>query len=55
MFHQFADMTQLDRKTVVQRIQSIRIFSKTELEITFRYQAEYNKIMQLVHEQKEAV
>lgn len=55
VFRQFTDMTQLDRKTVVQLIQSIRILSKTELEITFRYQAEYNKIMRLVQEQKEAV
>lgn len=55
VFRQFTDMTQLDRKTVVQMIQSIRILSKTELEITFRYQAEYDKIMRLMQEQKEAV
>ena len=39
-------MTELDRRAVVTLIQSIRIISKTELKITFRYQMEYEAALQ---------
>lgn len=40
-FKRFSTMTQLDRRAVIALIQSIRVVSKTELVITFRYQMEY--------------
>ena len=36
----------MDRRAVVTLIQSIRIISKTELKITFRYQMEYEAALQ---------
>nr|WP_312577733.1 recombinase family protein [Sedimentibacter sp.] len=42
-FKRFEGLTELDRKTVAHLIQSIRILSKTELQITFNYQMEYEK------------
>jgi len=44
-FKKFATMTQLDRRAVVALIQSIQVVSKTELNITFRYQAEYETVL----------
>lgn len=40
-FKRFATMTELDRRAVIALIQSIRVESKTELKVTFRYQMEY--------------
>ena len=49
-FHQFATMQELDRRAVVTLIQSIVVRSKTELNITFRYQPEYETALeQLAH------
>ena len=49
-FHQFAAMQELDRRAVVTLIQSIVVRSKTELNITFRYQPEYETALeQLAH------
>ena len=45
-FREFANMTELDRRTVVTLIQSIRVISKTELKITFRYQMEYEAALE---------
>lgn len=45
-FREFSNMTELDRRVVVTLIQSIRIISKTELKITFRYQMEYDAALQ---------
>ena len=45
-FREFSNMTELDRRAVVTLIQSIRIISKTELKITFRYQMEYEAALQ---------
>ena len=45
-FREFSNMTELDRRAVVTLIQSIRIISKTELKITFRYQMEYDAALQ---------
>lgn len=45
-FQEFSNMAELDRRTVVTLIQSIRVISKTELKITFRYQMEYEAALQ---------
>lgn len=45
-FREFSNMTELDRRTVVTLIQSIRIISKTEIKINFRYQMEYDAALQ---------
>ena len=47
-FKRFDGMTEIDRRIVVSLIQSIRIMSKTELEITFNYQSEYEKAVALL-------
>ena len=41
-------METLDRKAVVHMIQSIKVIGKKELEITFTYQDEYQKAIQLI-------
>lgn len=45
-FREFSNITELDRRAVVTLIQSIRIISKTELKITFRYQMKYDAALQ---------
>lgn len=47
-FTQFSTMETLDRKAVVHMIQSIKVIGKKELEITFKYQDEYQKAIQLI-------
>jgi site-specific DNA recombinase len=47
-FTQFATLQELDRKVVVQLIQSIRVMSKNELKITFNYADEYEKVLALL-------
>ena len=47
-FPQFSTMETLDRKAVVHMIQSIKVIGKKELEITFTYQDEYQKAIQLI-------
>ena len=57
-FREFSNMTELDRRAVVTLIQSIRIISKTEIKITFRYQMEYDDALQKLsqaHLEREAV
>ena len=44
-FRRFEGLTELDRKTVAHLIRSVRIISKTELQITFNYQMEYEKAL----------
>lgn len=44
-FKRFEGLTELDRKTVVHLIQSVNIMGKTELQITFNYQMEYEKAL----------
>lgn len=44
-FKHFEGLTELNRKIVAHLIQSIRILSKTELQITFNYQMEYEKAL----------
>ena len=45
-------METLDRKAVVHMIQSIKVIGKKELEITFTYQDEYQKAIQLIQLQR---
>ena len=42
-FLQFAEMETIDRRVVVQLIQYIKVISKTEIHIEFRYKDEYRK------------
>ena len=44
-FKHFEGLTALDRRIVVTLIQNIRVVSKTELDITFNYQAEYEQAL----------
>ncbi len=44
-FKKFEGLTELNRKTVTHLIQSVRVVSKTELQITFNYQPEYEKTL----------
>ena len=44
-FKQFSTFEKIDRKTVIHLIQSIRVLNKTEFEITFNYQAEYENVL----------
>ena len=43
---------ELDRNAVVQLIQSVKIFEKKQIEITFRYQSEYEETTKMLHSQK---
>lgn len=58
-FKEFSNMTTLDRRAVIALIQSIRVLGKEDLQITFRYQMEYEKALerlaQAVSLAKEAV
>lgn len=47
-FTQFSSLEALDRKAVVQLIQSIRVVSKTELKISFAYEDEYAKALEVL-------
>ena len=49
-FRRFGDMAEIDRRAVVSLIHSIKVKSKTELEITFNYQSEYESALALVRE-----
>ena len=47
-FRRFDGLTELDRRTVASLIQSIRVTSKKELQITYNYQAEYEIALTLL-------
>jgi len=47
-FKHFDGLTELDRRMVISLIRSIRVVSKTELEITFNYQDEYEQALELL-------
>lgn len=47
-FQKFEGLNELDRRTVVNLIRSIRVLSKTELDFTFNYQAEYEQALSLL-------
>lgn len=50
-FKRFDGLAELNRRTVVSLIQSIRIISKTELIIIFNYQAEYENALALLRKE----
>lgn len=54
-FKQFSTMKELDRRAVVALIQSVRVLSKQELDITYRYQAEYEQELDRFSHGREAV
>lgn len=54
-FKRFSTMTELDRLAVIQLVHSIKVEAKKELQITFRYQSEFDKANRLMGNQKEAV
>lgn len=54
-FKRFSTMTQLDRRATVALIQSIRVRGKKDLDIRFRYQAEYDEQAQRLTLRREAV
>ena len=47
-FRKFEGLEELDRRTMVNLVRSIRVLSKTELDITFNYQAEYEQALTLL-------
>ena len=47
-FRKFEGLEELDRRTMVNLVRSIRVLSKTELDITFNYQAEYEQALALL-------
>lgn len=52
-FREFETMSTLDRRAVVTLIQSIRVVSKEELQIHFRFQDEYEKALKMLSSCKE--
>lgn len=54
-FKEFSAMTTLDRRAVIALIQSIRVDGKNNLNITFRYQLEYQQVKAKLENAKEAV
>ena len=54
-FKKFSNITELDRNAVIQLIQSIKIFEKKQIEITFRYQSEYEETTKMFHSHKEVI
>ena len=47
-FKRFGSLEELDRRTVANLIHSIHVVSKTELTVTFHYQAEYENALELL-------
>jgi hypothetical protein len=47
-FMRFEGLTELDRRMVINLIQSVRVISKTELHITFNYQSEFEKALAIL-------
>ena len=47
-FKRFGSLEELDRRTVSHLIHSIHVVSKTELTVTFHYQAEYENALELL-------
>lgn len=54
-FREFETMSTLDRRAVVTLIQSVRVISKTELKINFRFEDEYKDALKMLSSCKEAV
>ena len=53
-FEQFAAMTELDRRAVVTLIQSVTVRNKKEIDISFRFQEEYEDMLKMLSRYKEA-
>ena len=53
-FQEFSNLTELDRRAVIALVQSIKVIGKTELEITFRYDMEYQAVKEKLSLAKEA-
>jgi len=53
-FTKFENIDNLDRRTVIHLIHSIRVISKTEIEINFNYQLEYDNAIELFYDEKKA-
>jgi hypothetical protein len=47
-FSNFNNLETIDRKTVIHLIHSIKVIGKTEIEITFNYQSEYENAMSVL-------
>ena len=54
-FREFETMSTLDRRAVVTLIQSVRVVSKKEIQIRFRFQNEYESTLKLLSACKEVV
>jgi len=53
-FRRFENLTEIDRRSVAHLIRTIRIISKTEVNIEFNYRLEYEKAFVLLHKEIEA-
>jgi DNA invertase Pin-like site-specific DNA recombinase len=51
-FANFGELDTLDRRTVIHLIHSIKVITKTEIEITFNYQLEYENAMTILTTQE---
>lgn len=47
-FTEFANLTELDRKVIIQLILSIRVVGKKEIDIRFNYEDEYKRAMEML-------
>ncbi len=47
-FTEFANLTELDRKVIIQLIQSVRVVGKKEIDIKFNYEDEYKRAMEML-------
>ena len=47
-FKRFEGLTELNRRMVISLIQSVRVISKTELQITFNYQSEFDTALSIL-------
>lgn len=52
-FTEFSSLETLDRKAIVHFIKSIRVIGKKELDITFNFQDEYEKAVQLLRQARQ--
>ena len=50
-FRKFEGLEELDRRTMVNLMRSIRVLSKTELSVTFHYQVEYAEALTLLQKE----
>ncbi len=54
-FKKYSDLKEINRKSVIQLIQSVKVFSKNEIQINFNYQLEYEKALSILTENKAVV